>query len=136
MQFIDLHAQQNRLKAEIEAGIADVLNHGRYIFGPQVADFESKLAAFAQARHALSCANALGLVGTNEGTHDDEARIIHEARNLANAAYILNAVFLRETEIPVQAVTDIIAVERVCVMTAFKKKLIDKIGNRAFTRPG
>lgn len=57
MDFIDLHAQQNRLKAEIDAGIADVLNHGRYILGPQVTEFEEKLAKFANAKHALSCAN-------------------------------------------------------------------------------
>ena len=57
MQFIDLHAQQKRLKAEIDAGIANVLSHGRYILGPQVTEFEEKLAAFAQAQHAISCAN-------------------------------------------------------------------------------
>ena len=57
MQFIDLHAQQKRLKAEIDAGIADVLSHGRYILGPQVVEFETQLAKFAQARHAVSCAN-------------------------------------------------------------------------------
>lgn len=57
MDFIDLHAQQGRIKAEIDAGIADVLSHGRYILGPQVAEFEDKLAAFAQSKHALSCAN-------------------------------------------------------------------------------
>ena len=57
MQFIDLHAQQRRIKAEIDAGIADVLSHGRYILGPQVAEFEEKLAAYAEAKHAISCAN-------------------------------------------------------------------------------
>ena len=57
MQFIDLHAQQRRIKAEIDAGIADVLSHGRYILGPQVGEFEEKLAAFAEAKHAISCAN-------------------------------------------------------------------------------
>ena len=57
MQFIDLHAQQKRLKAEIDAGIADVLSHGRYILGPQVGEFEAKLAKFVDAKHALSCAN-------------------------------------------------------------------------------
>ena len=57
MQFIDLHAQQSRLKDEIEAGIADVLRHGRYILGPQVQELEAKLAKFAQAAHAVTCAN-------------------------------------------------------------------------------
>ena len=57
MHFIDLHAQQARLKDEIDAGIADVLKHGQYILGPQVHEFEDKLAAFADAKHAVSCAN-------------------------------------------------------------------------------
>lgn len=57
MQFIDLHAQQDRLRDEIEAGIADVLKSGRYILGPQVAEFEGKLAEFGSASHAIGCAN-------------------------------------------------------------------------------
>ena len=57
MQFIDLHAQQERLKPEIDAAIADVLSTGRYIMGPQVKTFEEKLAAFGEAEHALGCAN-------------------------------------------------------------------------------
>ena len=57
MQFIDLHAQQARLKADIDAGIADVLKTGRYIMGPQVQELEDRLAEFGNARHALGCAN-------------------------------------------------------------------------------
>jgi dTDP-4-amino-4,6-dideoxygalactose transaminase len=57
MQFIDLKAQQDRLKADIDAGIASVLGHGQYIFGPEVAKFEDKLAEFSDAKHAVSCAN-------------------------------------------------------------------------------
>jgi len=75
MEFIDLHAQQARLKAEIDAGIADVLAHGRYILGPQVMELEDKLAKFANARHALSCANGtdailLPLMAWNIGPGD------------------------------------------------------------------
>ena len=57
MQFIDLHAQQKRLKADIDLGIAEVLKSGRYILGPQVQEFEAKLAAFGEAKHAVGCAN-------------------------------------------------------------------------------
>ncbi|MGJ8560965.1 MAG: DegT/DnrJ/EryC1/StrS family aminotransferase [Litorimonas sp.] len=63
MQFIDLHAQQARLKAEIDAGIADVLSHGRYILGPQVTELETKLAAFGEAKFAVSCANGTDAIG-------------------------------------------------------------------------
>lgn len=75
MQFIDLHAQQARLKTEIDAGIADVLNHGQYILGPQVQEFETKLADFAEAKYAVSCANGtdaitLPLMAWNIGPGD------------------------------------------------------------------
>ena len=75
MQFIDLHAQQKRLKSEIDSGIADVLRHGRYILGPQVEEFETRLAKFADAKHAVSCANGtdaitLALMAWNIGPGD------------------------------------------------------------------
>lgn len=75
MHFIDLHAQQRRLKDKIDANIADVLRHGRYILGPQVDTFEENLAAFAQAKHAISCANGtdailLPLLAWNIGPGD------------------------------------------------------------------
>jgi len=75
MEFIDLHTQQARIKTEIDAGIADVLSHGRYILGPQVIEFEEKLAKFADAKHALSCANGtdailLALMAWNIGPGD------------------------------------------------------------------
>ena len=55
--FIDLAAQQARLKPAIDAAIARVLAHGGYIMGPEVRGFEEQLAVFGHARHALSCAN-------------------------------------------------------------------------------
>jgi dTDP-4-amino-4,6-dideoxygalactose transaminase len=55
--FIDLAAQQKRLRANIDAAIARVLDEGRYIMGPQVKDLEGKLAAFCGAKHCITCAN-------------------------------------------------------------------------------
>lgn len=57
MQFIDLAAQQTRLRASIDARIAAVLDHGQYIMGPEVAELERRLAAFCGAAHCISCAN-------------------------------------------------------------------------------
>jgi dTDP-4-amino-4,6-dideoxygalactose transaminase len=57
ISFIDLAAQQQRIKPQIEAAIARVLAHGAYVMGPEVRTFEGQLAAFAGARHAVSCAN-------------------------------------------------------------------------------
>ncbi|HEX8779103.1 MAG TPA: DegT/DnrJ/EryC1/StrS family aminotransferase [Rhodanobacter sp.] len=57
IDFVDLKAQQARIKDRLDAAIARVLAHGRYILGPEVAELEAKLAAFAGARHCISCAN-------------------------------------------------------------------------------
>lgn len=57
MEFIDLAAQQARIKDRIDARIAAVLAHGGYIMGPEVAEFEAALADFCGARHVVSCAN-------------------------------------------------------------------------------
>lgn len=57
IEFIDLKAQQSRIKAEIDAGIQRVLAHGQYILGPEVSGLEEKLAAYVGAKHCISCAN-------------------------------------------------------------------------------
>ena len=55
--FIDLAAQQSRLRNGIDAAISRVLDQGQYIMGPEVAELEKKLAAFSGAKHCLACAN-------------------------------------------------------------------------------
>jgi len=73
--FIDLAAQQVRLKPRIDAAIQKVLAHGAYVMGPEVAAFEEQLAAFGRARFALSCGNgtdalALPLMAWGVGAGD------------------------------------------------------------------
>ena len=55
--FIDLAAQQARIRPKIDAAIARVLAHGGYVMGPEVRAFEAQLAEFGQAKLSLSCAN-------------------------------------------------------------------------------
>ena len=57
MEFIDLKAQQERIKAKIDVGIQKVLTHGQYILGPEVTELEEKLAAYTGAKYCISCAN-------------------------------------------------------------------------------
>lgn len=57
MEFIDLKAQQERIKAKIDAGIQKVLTHGQYILGPEVTELEEKLATYTGAKYCISCAN-------------------------------------------------------------------------------
>lgn len=57
MQFIDLQAQRARISDKINAAIAGVVESGAYIMGPEVKTFETQLAEFSGAQHALGCAN-------------------------------------------------------------------------------
>ena len=57
LPFIDLAAQQARIKPALDAAIARVLAHGGYVMGPEVRAFEAALATFGEAKLALSCAN-------------------------------------------------------------------------------
>jgi len=55
--FIDLKAQQARIRPLIDAAVQRVLDHGQYILGPEVRELEQALAAFCGVRHAVSCAS-------------------------------------------------------------------------------
>lgn len=57
MQFIDLAAQYKHLKSKIDKRIQDVLDHGKYIMGPEVQELEEKLAEYVGVKHAITCAN-------------------------------------------------------------------------------
>lgn len=57
MEFVDLKAQYTRLKAEIDAGIARVLEHGKYILGPEVAALEERLVDYTGAKYCITVAN-------------------------------------------------------------------------------
>ncbi len=74
--FADLAAQQARLKDRIDAGIAGVLAHGKYILGPEVDALEEKLAAYTGATHCITCANGtdalqLALMALEVGPGDE-----------------------------------------------------------------
>jgi dTDP-4-amino-4,6-dideoxygalactose transaminase len=57
IEFIDLKAQRRRIGEAMDTAILEVVNEGRYILGPQVAEFEQKLGAFCGASHTMACAN-------------------------------------------------------------------------------
>ena len=57
MQFIDLKAQYQTLKTKIDQRIQTVLNHGKYIMGPEVRELEEQLADYTGVKHVISCAN-------------------------------------------------------------------------------
>lgn len=77
--FIDLKAQQREIAAGVNDAIARVLAHGAYIMGPEVAELEGELAAFAGSKHVLACSNgtdALALVLRGWGIGPGHAVIV------------------------------------------------------------
>ena len=74
MNFIDLKSQYARIRPSVDQRIAAVLEHGQYIMGPEVAEFEQLLAGYVGARHCVAVASgtdalqiALMALGTGAG---------------------------------------------------------------------
>lgn len=57
MQFIDLAAQQARIRPEIDRRIKAVLDHGKYIMGPEIQELEDALCTFTGAKHCVTCSS-------------------------------------------------------------------------------
>ena len=57
ISFIDLQAQRRRLGEPLNRAIQAAVEGGQWILGPQVAQFEKDIAAWAGVKHAISCAN-------------------------------------------------------------------------------
>jgi UDP-2-acetamido-2-deoxy-ribo-hexuluronate aminotransferase len=55
--FIDLKAQYARIEEPVKDAIMRVLEHGRYIMGPEIAELELQLAEFAGVKHAIGCSS-------------------------------------------------------------------------------
>ena len=54
MQFIDLKTQYAQYQAEIDSRMQAVMEHGRFIMGPEIAEAEAALAAFASTKHCIT----------------------------------------------------------------------------------
>jgi dTDP-4-amino-4,6-dideoxygalactose transaminase len=79
IEFVDLAAQRRRIGLRMEDAILRVVEHGKFIMGPEVAALESELAAFCGAKHVLSCANgtdALGLALMAKEIRPSEAVLV------------------------------------------------------------
>ncbi len=55
--FVDLHAQYQTIKDEIDYVIADVIKNSSFVRGPYVDKFEQLFADMMERRHCVSCAN-------------------------------------------------------------------------------
>lgn len=74
--LIDVRAHQAIIGSEVNEAIARVVEHGKWIMGPEVAAFEADLAHFCGAAEVVSCSNgtdalllALMALGVGPGDH-------------------------------------------------------------------
>jgi dTDP-4-amino-4,6-dideoxygalactose transaminase len=78
IKFLDLAAQYETIKPEIDAAIASVIRESAFIGGKHLTDFEWKFAEYTQAKHCVGVAN---------GT--DALEIAIEAANLPSGSEII-----------------------------------------------
>ncbi len=55
--FVDLKAQYNRYKSEIDGAIANVISETAFISGKYAAQFEEGFSEYTQVAHTIACAN-------------------------------------------------------------------------------
>jgi UDP-2-acetamido-2-deoxy-ribo-hexuluronate aminotransferase len=115
MRFIDLQSQYHRYRAEIDARLRRVLEHGQFILGPEVAELEEALARFVGVPHALTVASgtdsleiALRALGIGPG---DE--VITVPFTWISTAEVIALVGARPVFVDIEPDTYNIAVDRV-----------------------
>ncbi|MBI3453122.1 MAG: DegT/DnrJ/EryC1/StrS family aminotransferase [Rhodospirillales bacterium] len=90
--FVDLQAQYRRIKSSVDARIARILDHGRFILGPEVAELEAALARFAGGGEA---------VGVASGTEALRLPLMAEGIGLGDAVFLPAFTFTATAEVPV-----------------------------------
>ncbi|MDA7921689.1 DegT/DnrJ/EryC1/StrS family aminotransferase [Verrucomicrobiales bacterium] len=96
MQFIDLKAQQERIREDIDQRIAAVLDHGQYILGPEVRELESVLSDFLGGRHVLGVSSGtdallIALMALDIGPGDEVITIPYTWISTAEVIALLGA---------------------------------------------
>ena len=92
--FIDLKAQQARIRPQIDEAIRKVLDSGQYIMGPEVAELETELAKYSGAKYALACSSgtsALVLAMMVLGLKPNDAVFVPSFTFIATAEAVLLA---------------------------------------------
>jgi len=88
--FCDLGAQYQRIKPEIIKRIEQVLDHGRYIMGPEIGELEIALSEFCGAKHT---------VGVSSGTDALLAALMVQEIGPGDAVYVPAFTFTATAEV-------------------------------------
>lgn len=114
MEFIDLKEQYRRYRAEVDERLRRVLEHGRFILGPEVAECEAALANYVGIQHAITVASgtdsleiALRALGVGPG---DE--VITVAFTWISTAEVIRLVGARPVFVDIEPATFNLDVDR------------------------
>ena len=82
IQFVDLAAQYQQIKPEVDAAMAKICARGNFIMGEDVKLFEQEFAAFCKAPHCVAVANGtealkLALLACGVGPGDEVITCTH-----------------------------------------------------------
>ncbi|MDB5414174.1 MAG: aminotransferase DegT [Rubritepida sp.] len=89
--LFDMQAQQALIRPELDRRIAEVLSSGRFINGPEVAELEARLAAFAGCAHA---------VGVSSGTDALQIAMMAEGIGRGDAVFLPAFTYTATAEVP------------------------------------
>lgn len=89
--FLDLKAQHARIGPALRARLDAVLAHGQYILGPEVAELESRLAAFCGAKHCVS---------VSSGTDALQIAMMAEGIGRGDAVFLPAFTYTATAEVP------------------------------------
>lgn len=89
--FVDLQAQYAAYKADIDSAIQRVLDHGRFIMGPEIGALEQALCEFSGARHAIGCSS---------GTDAILMILMAEGIGPGDAVFVPSFTFTATAEVP------------------------------------
>lgn len=96
MNFIDLQSQRDRLRKRLDERIAAVLDHCRFILGPEVTELEEQLAQYVGVKHAISVASGtdalqIALMALEIGPGDEVITVPYTWISTAEAVALVGA---------------------------------------------
>ena len=89
--FLDLKAQQARIKDELRRRLDAVLEHCQFVLGPEVAELEAELAKFCGAAHCVS---------VSSGTDALQIAMMAEGIGRGDAVYLPAFTYTATAEVP------------------------------------
>ena len=92
LPFVDLQAQYRRIQASVDARIRKVLDHAKFVLGPEVAELEQALVRFSGARHCVTVAS---------GTEALRVPLMAEEIGSGDAVFMPSFTFTATAEVPV-----------------------------------